>query len=251
MAELTSIYFLPGNTLLHHLDTRVKLTLMILISLSTLRASASALAVLTFVFLLLAYLLRMRLMSILIELRFFLLLLAFVFTARMLSTPGNPLWAFGFISITQNGIQDGALVSWRLLLVVLMSIILLSTTQTSRIKEAVAWFLAPIPMIPEKKIATMMGLLVRFIPVIFHKYREVSLAQKARCSENIKNPATRFRKLAFPLIKQVFQDAENIADAMTARCYTENAIANPEKFKRQDWLGLGLGIIGCLVLTAL
>ena len=251
MAELTSTSFLPGNTLLHHLDTRVKLSLMICISLSTLRASGLALAVLTFVFLLLIHLLRMRLMNILIELRFFLLLLSFVFAARVLSTPGNPLWTFGVICITQNGLQDGALVSWRLLLVVLMGVILLSTTQTSRIKEAVAWFLAPVPMIPEKKIATMMGLLVRFIPVIFQKSQEVSLAQKARCSENIKNPVTRFRRLAFPLIKHVFQDAENIAEAMAARCYTENAIASPEKFKRQDWLGLGLGILGCLVLTAL
>jgi energy-coupling factor transporter transmembrane protein EcfT len=251
MVQLTSITFSPGSTRLHHLDTRFKLALMVLVSLSTIHASALALAMLSLIFISQLYILRIHLIDLARELRLFLLLLAFVFSARMLSTPGEPLWAFGIISISLDGIQEGALVCWRLLLVVLMGIIFISTTRTAGIKVAVAWFLAPVPMIPEKKIATMMGLLVRFIPVIFQKTQEVSQAQKARCSENIKNPVTRFRRLAFPLVKRVFQDAGNIADAMAARCYAETAIRKPEKFKRQDWLIFAGGILCCLLVITL
>jgi energy-coupling factor transporter transmembrane protein EcfT len=107
------------------------------------------------------------------------------------------------------------------------------------------------PFIPGKRIATMMGLIVRFIPVIFIKTHEVSEAQRARCSENIKNPFVRLRRLAFPMVRRVFQDAENIAMAMAARCYSETSTRADASLSRSDWLILSAGIAFALTVFLL
>ena len=241
MAELTSFAFRPGNTVLHRLDVRFKLFLMVLISLSTVHAAVPALLMLSFVFTILARRLRISVIDAIKELRYFLILLALVFLARIFSTAGDPLLNIGFMVVTRPGIHQAILVCWRLLVVVCLGICFVASTRITHMKWAVEWFLRPIPLIPEKRIATMMGLIVRFIPVIFQKTLEVSQAQKARCSQSIKNPFKRIKRLAFPLVRRVFQDAENVAAAMAARCYRETSTRIRITPCRQDWLILAIG----------
>jgi biotin transport system permease protein len=242
MAALTPFSFRPGKTLLHGFDVRFKLILVVVISLSMVTAAIPALSAVTALFILLSFHIRMSITAAVKELRYFFFLLILVFFARLFSTPGEALFKVYFITVTKDGMVEGALVCWRLLLVVYLGILFISTTRISRIKWAVEWFLSPIPFIPGKRIATMMGLIVRFIPVIFHKTREVSEAQRARCSENIKNPFIRLKRLAFPMVRSVFQDAENVAMAMASRCYSEEPRKFTGSFRRIDWLILGLGM---------
>jgi energy-coupling factor transporter transmembrane protein EcfT len=58
------------------------------------------------------------------------------------------------------------IVCWRLLLVVSMGVLLMATTRTADIRAALVWYLKPIPVVDEKMAATMVGLVVRFLPVI-------------------------------------------------------------------------------------
>ena len=248
MAALTPFSFRPGKTLLHGFDVRFKLILVIMISLSMVNAALPALFAVTTLFILLSFYIRMSIVAAVKELRYFLFLLILVFFARLFSTSGETLFKVYFIIVTKNGMVEGVLVCWRLLLVVYLGILFISTTRISKIKWAVEWFLSPIPFIPGKRIATMMGLIVRFIPVIFHKTREVSEAQRARCSENIKNPFIRLKRLAFPMVRSVFQDAENVAMAMAARCYTETSKTFDVPLRRGDWLILGVGSLFALVV---
>jgi len=251
MAELTPFSFRPGKTLLHSFDVRFKLILVVMISLSMANAAVSALSAVTALFILLSFHTRMSIADAVKELRYFLFLLLLVFFARLFSTSGEPLFNFYFITLTKNGVHEGALVCWRLLLVVYLGVLFISTTRISRIKWAMQWFLSPIPFMPAKRIATMMGLIVRFIPVIFQKTHEVSEAQRARCSENIKNPFIRLKRLTFPMARGVFQDAENITMAMTARCYSENPTTAHISLHMSDWLILGTGIVFALTVFLL
>jgi energy-coupling factor transporter transmembrane protein EcfT len=248
MAQLTAFSFRPGNTLLHKLDVRFKLILLVLISLSTVNAGMSSLAAISLAFIFPARMLRISVLGCLTELRYFFLLLALVFLARLFSTPGVPLFTLGFVTVTKNGLHEGLLVCWRLFLVVWLGIFFVSSTRIAHIKWAVAWFLSPLPLIPEKRIATMMGLIVRFIPMIFQKTHDVSEAQKARCSDHIHNPILRLKRLAFPMVKRVFLDADKVASAMAARCYSEKAIRTLSAPHPRDWLLLGLGIVFCMVV---
>ncbi len=251
MTKLTSFHYRDGDTLLYLLDARFKIILLVLFSLATLNTSVLALVCLTLLLGLSMAIIRVHVINLLGELRYFFILLLIVFLIRLVATPGDILYQVFGITFTKQGMVDGLLVCWRLLLVVLMGFVFVSSTRISAIKSAVERLLAPIPLIPEKRLATMMGLIVRFIPVIFQKAQDVSEAQKARCVTLRKNPLYRLQVFTMPLLRGIFQDADKLAMAMTARCYDENQTITPKKIRPIDWLALALGGLICLILFIL
>lgn len=103
-----------------------------------------------------------------------------------------------------------------------MGVLFSCSTQASSLNRAVAWFLKPVPFIPEKRVGVMVSLFVRFLPLILEKADEVSESQRARCAHLQKNPVKRIRNITVPLLKKVFQSADTLAIAMASRCYDEN-----------------------------
>jgi energy-coupling factor transporter transmembrane protein EcfT len=148
--------------------------------------------------------------------------------------------------ISRQGVLEGCIVCWRLFLVVILSLVFIATTRISRIKRSVAWIFSSVPGVPEKRVATMLGLIVRFIPVIFKRAGEVTAAQHARCVGLRKNPLFRLKTFSLPLLGGVFRDAGNLAMAMEARCYTEQGIRGVAPASKKDWVVLvaGIGLCG-------
>ena len=247
MAELTAFSFHPGASLLHKLDIRFKIVFLVLISLASLRATSLALCILTFVLIALMINTRLPVKVIVKELRYFLILLLFVFVARTLTTPGSPMFQFKAVSITLEGIHGGILVCWRLVMIIIIGLIFVSTTRPSEIKAAVEWFLNPVPFIPAKRVAIMMSLVMRFMPLILDQAKETADAQHARFVENRKNPLYRLRKFVIPLVRRTFERADNLAMAMEARCYSEKRTDPGLSSKRSDWVVLFF-IIGLFVV---
>jgi len=235
---LTSLGYFPGHSLLHNLDPRFKLLFIILISLVCLNLHFMALGIFTFLLLGLVIYSRLPLISGVKQLRYFFVLLLFVFVARALSTGGASLIEVKFISVSKQGLTAGFLVCWRLAFIVLLGFTLISTTRPAEIKAAVQWYLKPVPFIPEKKVAMMMGLILRFVPVIFDQAAETADAQKARCVQNRRNPVYRLIKLGFPLLRRTFERADDLVAAIEARGFTENR-TDPELVShRRDWVAL-------------
>lgn len=248
MAELTAFGYHPGGSFLHELDVRFKLIFMALITLAGLKAKIPALSILSLVMAMIMLGARLSLKSIFKELRYFFILLLFVFIARALTTPGLPEYKISIISVSGPGLYEGFLVCWRLLLIVLLGSTLVATTRPSEIRAAVVWFLRPFPFIPGQRIATMMGLIIRFVPLIFDQAKETAEAQRARAVENRKNPVYRLVKLGLPLIRRTFLSADNLVVAMEARCYSENRTGPLLSSRPRDWAALGL-VLGLFVLT--
>ena len=251
MAELTVFSFKPGMSVIHRLDVRFKLVFLIVISLASLKASVLSLSLLTLVLIAVLIHAGFSITSVIRALRYVFLLLIFIFVARALSTPGDSVIDFKFISVSREGIYDGAVVCWRFFIVVMIGLSFVSTTRPSEIKAAAEWFLNPIPFIPEKRVATMMSLIMRFIPVILDQARETADAQRARGVENRKNPVYRLKKLGIPLMRRIFETAEKIAIAMEARCYSENR-SDPElSANMRDWLALLMVICLCIFIIVM
>jgi biotin transport system permease protein len=244
---ITAFHYHAGNTMAHTLDTRFKLIFMALASITVLNASAWALMIMTSATVGVCVYIRLSLLSAARELRYFFMLLLLVFVARVLSTPGEPYVQIGFLVIGKSGLKEGAIVCWRLLLVVAMGMVFISTTRVSLIKHSVAWFFKPIPGVPEKRVAIMLGLTVRFIPVIFEKAGEVTAAQQARCVGRRKNPLFRLHAFTIPLLRGVFKNAGNLAMAMEARCYSEHGIRETASATARDWAILITGSSICVV----
>ena len=232
MATLTPFHYRHADSMLHTLDARFKIILLVMLSLSMLHASSWGLFALTLLMGLVFLHIRIPIISVLAELRYFFILLLVVFTLRLITTKGAPLFSLSWIMISKQGVMEGIMVCWRLLMVVLLGFLFVSSTRISSIKWSVQQLLTPVPFIPEKRLATMMGLIVRFIPVIFQKTRDISEAQKARGVENRKNPLYRLKILVMPLMRGVFQDADKLAMAMVARCYDENQTVNTRAAKK-------------------
>ncbi|OEU72588.1 MAG: hypothetical protein BA864_00865 [Desulfuromonadales bacterium C00003093] len=138
-----------------------------------------------------------------------------------------------------------------MLLIVLAGLLFVSTTRPSEIRAAVEWFLSPFPFIPGKRVATMMSLIIRFIPVILEQAKETSDAQRARGVENRKNPVYRLMKLAVPLVRRTFESADKLAVAMEARCYTEKRVNIELYATRNDWIALFLVLCLCVLLSVI
>jgi biotin transport system permease protein len=245
MAALTSFSFRPGKSLPHRLDVRFKLLFLIFISLISLSSDFLRLGIFTCLLAALVIHCRLPLKSGLKEFRFFLFLLVLVLVARMVTTPGDALLEIKSLAVTRQGILSGVLICWRLTIVVLLGFVFVFTTRSSEIKAAVEWVLKPVAFIPGKRIATMMSLTARFVPVILNQANETAEAQRARCVENRKNPIYRLIRLGIPLIRRTFERADNLAVAMEARCYTDNRTDPELSATRTDWITLGVMILIC------
>ncbi|MGD8961566.1 MAG: energy-coupling factor transporter transmembrane component T [Desulfobacterales bacterium] len=243
MAELTSFSFHPGTSVLHELDVRFKILFLILISFSSLGGGFIGLGVLSALLTALIIHSRPPLKSSLKEFRFFLALLLLILMARMLTTPGAVLIEIRAIAITRQGTLSGLLICWRLFIIAMFGFLFVFSTPSGQIKAAVEWFLKPFRCIPAKHIATMMGLIVRFIPVILNQAKQTAEAQRARCLENRKNPLYRIIRLSIPLIRRTFEQADRLIIAMEARCYSENRSDPTLTVNRIDWIALFMLIV--------
>ena len=245
MAELTAFSFQPGTSLLHKLDVRFKLLFLILISLVSLGGGFTGLGVLTGLVTALSIHSRLPFKSGFKEFRFFLIFLLLIMVARMLTTPGTAIIEINSLAITRPGLMSGVLICWRLVIIAFVGFLFVFTTPSSEIKAAVEWFLKPAAFIPGKRIATMMGLIARFIPVILNQAKETAEAQRARCVENRRNPLYRIVRIGVPLIRRTFEQADRLIVAMEARCYSENRTDPDLSATRTDWFALLIITIIC------
>ncbi len=251
VAELTAFGYRPGDSILYRLDPRCKLGCLVAASLTVLNSGPAGLALWTAVFGLLLLNAGIAVTTLIRELRYFGILILFVFIARSLSAGGEPMVRFWGFGPSRQGMVEGAVVGWRLGLVVGMGLLLTATTRSWQVKAAVESLLKPVPIVPHKRVATMIGLLLRFIPQILSAARETADAQRARAVENRRNPIFRLVKLAVPLLRKTFLDADRLATAMDARCYTEDRSTPRLCAQRGDWFFVAAaGVLSAAALLA-
>jgi energy-coupling factor transporter transmembrane protein EcfT len=243
MGEITAIGFTPGRSLFHRLDPRTKQALLMGLGAISPWGNFIFLATLNTAILFFFASARVSFVRLIREIRYFLFFLVFLFCLRTLSFTG--VWK-PFFALDQAA--EAFTICWRLLLVVLMGLLVMATTRTAHIRAALVWFLKPVPLVDEKMAATMVGLVVRFLPQILFQAAEISDAQRARCADRCKNPLLRLKRFAIPLFRRVFTCADELVAAMQARCYSENRTLPELAFTSMDLLALVAA--GLIALTA-
>ena len=242
MGEIAAIGFTPGRSLLHRLDPRTKQALLMGLGAISPLGDFIFLATLNISVLFLFAAARVSFGRLVREIRYFLFFLAILFCLRTISfNSWVPVFAM-------DQAAEALTVCWRLLLVVLMGLLVMATTRTAHIRAALVWFLKPVPLIDEKMAATMVGLVVRFLPQILFQAEEISDAQRARCADRCKNPLLRLKRFSIPLFRRVFSCADELVAAMQARCYSENRTLPELGFTFMDLLALVAA--GIIALTA-
>jgi len=233
---------------LHAVDARVKLAALVAISLTSLKAGPFALCLAVVAAFGLLDLARCSPLRCLAALKWYLFLLLGVVLARLLTTPGEPLFDAAWLPASRQGLLVGLELAGRLLVIALFGLLLTFTTRPSHIRSSVEWMLRPMPFIPHRQVATMIGLLVRFIPVILNQSAELGDALRARAIDCRRNPLRRMTYAAMPLLRRTFVTADRLALAMEARCYGVERTPHRFHLTARDWSAMALVAGFCLLL---
>lgn len=248
MARVTVFSYKKGDSLLHRLDPRFKLLYMIMLSMGTMSSGFIGLILTTLVVFTVLREARINILAVPRELKVFPLFLLFILITRSLTTPGEPIFSVYLFAPTREGILLGLHFCWRLVLIVLISLGFVTSTTSNQIKAAVEFYLRLVPGIPEKRVSTMLSLLIRFIPIIMSQVQDTMDAQNARCVQQRKNPVYRLIKLTIPLLYRIFNSGDQLAIAMTSRCYTEDRTGLALYSSRLDWISVPLLILLIIVM---
>jgi energy-coupling factor transporter transmembrane protein EcfT len=224
---------------LNAMDVRFKMACMAVLSIAVLQSGMMALMGLSLFAMLLWGCVRLRIMEMIYPLRYLVPMLIIIFLARA----GTVSFFSGdsMVSVAWDpaGAVDGGLICWRLIVLTCLGVLWMTTTRPAGIRMAVEWFCKPFPGLSGKQVATMMSLMVRFLPVLVEQARETSAAQQCRCVQNRKNPVYRTVSFSLPLLRRTFETADHLADAMESRCFSPEAIRPITwQARRSDWIAL-------------
>lgn len=249
MAELNFFGYHYGQSFVHRLDVRCKLVSLLLLTSAIVAAIPAAMGPLSIGMLLLWGALRLPLQILGREILTFLIFLLLVFVVRALATPGDPWVSWGVLSIAREGLQEGGQVVWRLLMILVLGLVFITTTRPSDLKAAVQWLLRPIPFVPASKAATMVGLIVRFIPVLHQQIRETQSALAARAGIRQRSSLRQIRHLILPTLRRVVLAADQLSLSMMARGYRDQR-TDPD-FCARPADGLAVLVAGAVLAVTL
>ena len=168
---------------------------------------------------------------------------------------GEVLAQWGFIRITDVGLNMGLMLAGRIFLLVIILSLLTITTPPLRLADGIESLLKPLEIIrlPVSKITTVMSITLRFVPSIFTHSQKVIRAQAARGADfQSKNPFKRVKQvfpLMIPLFVKAFRSAEELAVAMDSRGYGTGESRShlyPLRWRAPEVL-ISLGLIGLML----
>jgi energy-coupling factor transporter transmembrane protein EcfT len=241
VAELSAIAFRPGRGRLHRLDPRVKIAILVLTGLAAAYAAPAGLVVLSVLMLGGVRDARLPPARLIRDIRPLLIMLAAVAVIRAFTIPGPSLWPP--LPASRPGLVQGTIFAWRVLVVVFGGILLSATTRTWALRAAVARLLAPVPGVPARRAATMIGLVVRFIPEVLRQAALVREAQQARGIAASRNPLRRLYLWIAVLMRRTLLKSDHLALAMISRGYTEDRTEQPLAICAIDYAMLALAAV--------
>jgi len=234
VAEVVLFHYQSKPGLLHRYDPRHKLPLFVLLAAALFHAGPLGMALLTLVAGVGIAAARLPVKRVGRELLPFTVLLAVSFAALSLTTPGRPV--AGLPAFTVEGARAGGFLVWRLFVVFLFGALFAATTSFGSLRSAVVWYLKPFPILPAGRIATMLGLTLSLVPLLFDTYRGIAEAQASRCVANSRRPLRRLAGAASSLLVRAAGRADALVLAMEARCYVDDRTVRRLRSRLADWL---------------
>lgn len=164
--------YFPGNSILHRLDPRVKLVLLLVYLAEVfVFSNARSYMILGAAAGLLIWISGVPFRMVLRSLKPLWWIILFTFIIHLFSHPGTPLWTIGMFTMTWEGVNQGVFISLRLILLILMSSLLTFTTSPLRLTDALESLLNPLKRfgLPAHELAMMMTIALRFIPTLIEE----------------------------------------------------------------------------------
>lgn len=228
LKDITLGQYFPGDTIIHRLDPRVKLTLTMLFIIILFIVSGPIPYLILSAFLVLAiYLSKINIGLIFKGIRPILILLVFTTFLNIFYTQGGiVLFKWGYLVITTHGIYIAFFMVVRIILLISCSFVMLTyTTSPIMLTDGLESLLNPLKKLkmPVHELAMMMTIALRFIPTLMEETDKIMSAQKSRGANfetgSILKRAKALIPILIPLFIGAFRRAEELATAMECRCY--------------------------------
>lgn len=226
LQDITLGQFFPNNSILHRLDPRTKIislfVLIILIFVAEGWAAYLALAVVTAG---LIFLSKVPPLIVLKSVKPLTWLILFSLLIHCVSHDGEVLAKIYVFKVTWEGIIYGVRISFRLVLLIVLSSLLTFTTSPLKLTDSAEKLLSPLKKfgVPAHEVAMMMTIAIRFVPTLLEETDKIIKAQKSRGldfeSGGIIKRLRAMVPILVPLFLSSFRRADELAMAMEARCY--------------------------------
>ncbi len=251
LKDITLGQFFPGSTIVHRLDPRTKLVLLVgyIVALFTARWFVTYGLVLAFL-LLAVGLSRIPPKTLLRSMKPLLIVIVITGLLNLFYTSGQVLVQFWIFRITREGIVAAALMILRITMLVCGTFLLTYTTSPIALTDGLELLLGPLKRlhVPVHELSMMMCIALRFIPTLMEETDKIISAQKARGADfetgNLLRRAKAMLPILVPLFISAFRRADELATAMECRCYHggegRTRLRQP-RFLLHDFLALGLG----------
>lgn len=225
--DITIGQYFPGKSVIHRLDSRVKLVLDLLYLVILFTAQSYTGLLLGMLFMVLCYILaRIKLVMILKSVKPILPLMIFTGVLNLFFIKGEtPLFQWGIISIYPEGVDTALFMLIRVLTLIIGMSLLTYTTSPIMLTDAIERLLSPLKKIhvPVHELSMMMTIALRFIPTLVEETDKIMSAQKARGAEmdtgGLIKKAKSLIPVLIPLFVSAFKRANELATAMECRCY--------------------------------
>lgn len=228
--DITLGQFFPGNSVIHKIDPRVKILLIIAYIVFLFVANNFvSLGFMVLVTVAIVLLTKIPVKMYFKGLKAIMFIILFTSVLNMFYGSGEPIWQWGFLKITLNGISNAVFISIRIVALIFISCVLTYTTSPTDLTDALERLMKPLTVFHIKvhEIAMMMTIALRFVPTLLEETDKIMNAQKARGanmdSGGLIKRVKAMMLVLVPLLVSSFNRAYELAVAMECRCYRGGA----------------------------
>ena len=265
LKDITLGQYFPGNTLIHRLDPRAKLIIVVLYIVAIFTAqSYLSYAIVILVLIACVAVSRIKPKALISGLKPLMIVITITAILNILFTRGeHVIVTFWKLTISWEGIRTAVFMVLRLALLIAGTFLLTYTTSPIAMTDGLEQLLNPLKKLklPVHELAMMMSIALRFIPTLIEETDKILSAQKARGADfdtgGLLQKAKALLPLLVPLFISAFRRADELAVAMESRCYHGGEGRTRMKvltMARRDWIALILSIIflaGIIVLATM
>lgn len=262
LRDITLGQFFPGNSVVHRLDPRTKLILVIVYIAALFLAQSYltyAIMLVTLIFCVRAS--HVGAKALLNGMKPVVMILAFTALLNLFYVQtGTVLIHWGILQLTTGGVRTAFLMILRILMLISGTFLMTYTTSPILLTDAIEDLLGPLKKlhVPVHDLAMMMSIALRFIPTLIEETDKIMSAQKARGADfetgSLVERAKAMIPLLVPLFVSAFRRADELATAMECRCYhggEGRTRLRQLKYQRNDYVALLGGAAICVVVGVL
>ena len=265
LKDVTLGQYFPGTSLVHRLDPRTKLLMVILYFVALFSAKGLTAYLLVLAFLVAAIRIsKIPFKSITRGLKPLVIIVVFTGVLNLFYAGGeHEIFHIGKVRATWEGAAPAGYMVGRILMLVTGTFLLTYTTSPIALTDGQELLLNPLKKIkvPVHELSMMMCIALRFIPTLIEETDKIISAQKARGADfesgNLMRRAKALVPILVPLFISAFRRADELAVAMECRCYQGGQGRTKMKqlrFACRDYVTLLVGaalVAAVLVLRAL